>query len=92
MKDCYRRWEAEGSEQRVNDDVGSLDRVQTSYPRTMDVLQSQGMKAFEELGHATTTTGFAESSAGAVTVTNAIDSSKGERSHAGTAFLEPALK
>jgi choline dehydrogenase-like flavoprotein len=92
MKDCYRRWEAEGSEPRVNDDVGSLDRVQTSYPRTMDFLQLQWIKAFEELGHATTTTGFAKSSAGAVTVTNAIDSSKGVRSHAGTAFLEPALK
>ncbi|MCJ1314327.1 hypothetical protein MMC25_008008 [Agyrium rufum] len=58
----------------------------------MDVLQSQWMKVFEELGHATSTTGFAESSSGAVTVTNAVDSSKGERSHAGTAFLEPALK
>jgi choline dehydrogenase-like flavoprotein len=92
MKDCYQRWQAEGSEPTVNDDVGSLDRVQTSYPRTMDFLQSQWMKAFEELGHATSTTGFAKSSAGAVTVTNAIDSSKGERSHAGTAFLEPALK
>ncbi|KAJ4301555.1 hypothetical protein N0V90_003648 [Kalmusia sp. IMI 367209] len=92
MRDCYKRWQAESSGPRVNDDVGSLDRVQTSYPRTMDLLQSQWMKAFEELGHATRTTGFVESSPGAVTVTNAVDSSKGERSHAGTAFLEPALK
>ncbi|KAF2647343.1 GMC oxidoreductase [Lophiostoma macrostomum CBS 122681] len=92
MKDCYRRWQHEGSESRVNNDVGSLDRVQTSYPRTMDVLRLQWIKAFEELGHATSTTGFTESSAGAVTVTNAVDSSIGERSHAGTAFLEPALK
>lgn len=92
MRDCYRLWQAESSGPRVNDDVGSLDRVQTSYPRTIDVLQSQWMKSFEELGHATSTTGFAESSAGAVTVTNAIDASKGERSHAGTAFLEPALE
>jgi choline dehydrogenase-like flavoprotein len=92
MRDCYRRWQAENSGPRVNDDVGPIDRVQTSYPRTMDILQSQWIKTFEELGHATSTTGFAESSAGAVTVTNAIDSSKGERSHAGTSFLEPALK
>ncbi|KAJ4353179.1 uncharacterized protein N0V89_004905 [Didymosphaeria variabile] len=92
MQDCYSRWQAGSSGPRVNDDVGFLDRVQTSYPPTMDVLQLQWIKAFEELGHATSTTGFAESSAGAVTVTNAIDSSKGERSHAGTAFLEPALK
>ena len=92
MRSCYQRWQTESSGLRVDEEVGSLDRVQASYPRTMDVLQSQWMKAFEELGHATSTTGFAESSAGAVTVTNAIDSSKGERSHAGTAFLEPALR
>jgi choline dehydrogenase-like flavoprotein len=92
MKDCYRRWQAEHSGPRVNGDVGPLDRAQISYPRTMDLLQSRWIEAFEELGHPTRTTGFAESSAGAVTVTNAIDSSKGERSHAGTAFLEPALK
>ena len=92
MRDCYRRWQAENSGLKVDEDVASLGRVQTSYPRTMDFLQSQWIKVFEELGHATRTTGFAESSAGAVTVTNAIDASKGERSHAGTAFLEPALK
>ncbi|KAL1607622.1 hypothetical protein SLS60_002556 [Paraconiothyrium brasiliense] len=92
MKDCYRRWYTGSSKPGVNDDVGSLDRVQTSYPPTMDALQLQWIKAFEELGHATSTTGFSESTAGAVTITNAIDSSKGERSHAGTAFLEPALK
>jgi choline dehydrogenase-like flavoprotein len=92
MRDCYRRWQAESSERRVNDDPGSLDRVQTSYPRTMDFLQSQWKKVFEELGHATSTTGFAKSSAGAVTVTSAINSSKGERSHAGIALLEPAIK
>ncbi|KAF2031540.1 alcohol oxidase [Setomelanomma holmii] len=90
MKDCYTRWQAVSSGPRDDEDVGSLDRVQTSYPQTMDVLQSQWMKAFEDLGH--TTTGFTKSSAGAVTVTNAVDSSKAERSHAGTAFLEPALK
>lgn len=92
MRDCYRRWQNRSSGVRVNDDVGSLDRVQVSYPRTMDVLQSRWMDVFEQIGHATSTTGFTESSAGAVTVTNAVDPSKGERSHAGTAFLEPALK
>jgi len=89
MRGCYSRWQAEQSRPRVNDDV---DRVQTSYPRTMGLLQSHWLKAFEELGHSTDTSGFTESSPGAVTVTNAIDSSKGERSHAGTAFLEPALE
>ncbi|CAG5146693.1 uncharacterized protein ALTATR162_LOCUS1920 [Alternaria atra] len=92
MRDCYRRWQAEHSGSSVGDDTGSLDRVQTSYPRTLDLLQSRWMEAFEELGHSRSTAGFVESSAGAVTVTNAIDCSKGERSHAGTAFLESALK
>lgn len=88
MQDCYKRWQAESRGPAINDD---LDRVQTSFPRALDVLQSQWVKAFEELGHKTSTTGFVESSAGAVTVTNAIDSSKAERSHAATGFLEPAL-
>lgn len=89
MEDCYKRWQFESPGAKKTDD---LDRVQTSFPSALDVLQSQWIEAFEELGHATTTTGFAESSAGAVTVTNAIDASKAERSHAATAFLEPALK
>ena len=92
MRDCYRRWQAESPRPRVDEDGESLDRVQTSYPRTLDLLQSQWLKVFEELGHATGTTGFTESSAEALTVTNAVDASKGERSHAATAFLEPALK
>lgn len=89
MEDCYKRWQTESPGEKADDD---LDRVQTSFPRALDVLQSQWMKAFEELGHTSTATGFVKSSAGAVTVTNAIDASKAERSHAGTAFLEPALK
>ena len=92
MGDCYRRWQAEHTGSRLEDDVGSRDCVQASYPHTMDVLQNRWIEVFEKLGHSTSTTGFSESSAGAVTVTNAIDPSKGERSHAGTAFLEPALK
>lgn len=91
MKVCYERWQDVCSEPRAEDGE-STDRVRTSYPREMDVLQSQWAKAFEELGHKTGTSRFVESSAGAVNITNAVDSSKGERSHAGTALLEPALK
>jgi choline dehydrogenase-like flavoprotein len=87
MKECYDRWQNEGSGPR-----GKNDRVQTSFPRTLDVLQSQWIESFKELGHETYPTSFAPSSAGGVTVTNAIDSSIAERSHAATAFLEPALK
>jgi choline dehydrogenase-like flavoprotein len=82
MQDCYKRWQAESSS----------DHVRTSYSRITELLQARWTESFEELGHATSTTGFSESAAGAVTVTNAIDSSKGERSHAATAFMEPALK
>jgi choline dehydrogenase-like flavoprotein len=89
MEDCYKRWQTENPAMKVDDD---LDHVQTSFPRALDVLQSQWLEAFEELGHASGTTGFVESSAGAVTVTNAIDSSKAERSHAASAFLKPALE
>jgi choline dehydrogenase-like flavoprotein len=89
MADCYQRWQTESPVAQANDE---LDHVQTSFPRALDVLQSQWLEAFEELGHATNTTGFVGSAAGAVTVTNAIDASKAERSHAATAFLEPALR
>jgi choline dehydrogenase-like flavoprotein len=92
MEDCYRRWQSENSGPEARGDAELLDRVQTSFPRTLDTLQLQWIKAFEELGYTTCPTGFAESSEGAVTVTNAIDSSKGERSHSGTAFLESALR
>jgi choline dehydrogenase-like flavoprotein len=92
MQDYYKRWQVESSDSGVNDDMTALDHVKTSYPRNMDALQSQWVQAFEELGHPTGTTGFAESSLGAVTVTDAVDSSNGERSHAATSFLEPALR
>jgi choline dehydrogenase-like flavoprotein len=92
MKDCYSRWQAEHAGPGMDDDKLLQEGVRTSYPRNMELLQSRWVEAFEELGHPTSTTGFTESHAGAVTVTNAIDASKGERSHAGIAFLEPALK
>nr|OQO30967.1 hypothetical protein B0A51_01772 [Rachicladosporium sp. CCFEE 5018] len=89
MEDCYERWHTVTSRES---DGGSDERIRTSYPHELDELQTHWIKAFEELGHSTTATGFNESSPGAVTITNAIDASKGERSHAATAFLEPALK
>lgn len=85
MGDAYDRWWSEGSEPKG-------ERIQTSYPKSLDVLQTKWLEAFEELGYTTDTTGFVTSAVGAVTITNAIDASKGERSHAGAAFLEPALE
>jgi choline dehydrogenase-like flavoprotein len=89
MADCYKRFQVESPGAKVDD---GLDHVQTSFPNAMDVLQSQWHEAFEELGHESSPTGFIKSSAGAVTVTNAIDASKAERSHAATAYLQPALQ
>jgi choline dehydrogenase-like flavoprotein len=88
MEKCYQRWQNEGSGSKP---PGTPGHVQTSFPLTLDILQSQWLKAFEELGHETKSTGFVPSSAGALTVTNAIDSSIAERSHAGTAFMDYAL-
>ena len=91
MEDCYQRWQSVGSNPPQDDHKEFPDRVKTSYPSSMDILQTQWIKTFEELGHSEGSSGFSKSSLGAVTITNAVDSSKGERSHAGTAFLEPAL-
>ena len=91
MQDCYERWQAE--EQQGGSKVfGTEGRVKTSFPKELDMLQRTWVQAFEELSHETRKTGFQESAAGAVTVSNAIDAAKGERSHAGTAYLEPALE
>ncbi|KAH7394091.1 hypothetical protein DE146DRAFT_757568 [Phaeosphaeria sp. MPI-PUGE-AT-0046c] len=90
MLDCYKRFQNVQSG-ATNDDAASEERVQVSRPRTLDLLQEHWLKAFEELGHETGTSGFAASRVEALTIDNAIDASKGERSHGGTAFLDPAL-
>ena len=91
MQDCYKRWQAE-EPQGESKVFGTEGRVKTSFPKELDMLQRTWVQAFEELGHETRQTGFQESAAGAITVSNAIDAAKGERSHAGTAYLEPALE
>lgn len=92
MRKCYGRWQNESLGGKKNTDERPQDRVQTSFPRSLDTLQSNWIKAFEELGHETCSTGFTRSSSGAVTITNAVDTGKAERSHAGIALLDPALK
>ncbi|KAK6426152.1 hypothetical protein LTR95_016150, partial [Oleoguttula sp. CCFEE 5521] len=88
MKDCYERWHVVTDRENGG---GSEEGIRTSYPRELDELQKRWHPAFEELGHVSPATGFAESTPGAVTITNAIDATKGERSDAAAAFLEPAL-
>ena len=92
VEGCYGRWWRGDSDEGGDEGGDGLDRVRTSHPRAMDELQSLWVQAFEELGHEKCETGFVDSSAGAVNVANAIDASKGQRSHAGNAFLEPALR
>lgn len=93
MRECYERWQAEGPTAVVNDGKkGAQERVKTSFPRQLDVLQRKWLEAFEELGHETQRTKFGTSIPGALTIANALDGERGERSHAGTAFLEPALE
>ncbi|OAK95280.1 alcohol oxidase [Phaeosphaeriaceae sp. SRC1lsM3a] len=91
MRDCYERFQHVQSG-AANDDAASEERVQVSRPRTLDFLQEHWLKAFESLGHKTGTSEFCESRAAALTIDNAVDASKGERSHGGTAFLDPALQ
>jgi choline dehydrogenase-like flavoprotein len=87
MRNCYAQWQSERTGISVDEDA-----VQTSFPRNIDFLQLQWMKVFEKLGYEPSETGFVKSKAGAVTVTNAVNAVRGERSHASTAFLEPALE
>ncbi|MCO5613595.1 hypothetical protein L7F22_067872 [Adiantum nelumboides] len=83
MKDAYQRWSTLGNEE---------ERVKTSFPKQLDILQTTWLDIFKELSYSTGTSCFANSEVQAVTITNAIDSSRGERSHAGKAFLEPGLQ
>ncbi|KAF3007954.1 hypothetical protein E8E13_011314 [Curvularia kusanoi] len=83
--------QAEGLQNGSSDDREG-DRVKTSFPKELDNLQQAWLQAFEELGYETLKTGFGKSAIGAVTVSNAIDAAKGERSHAGAAYLEPSFK
>lgn len=67
--------------------------IQASYPRNMNILQSAWQDVFRSLDAFSDRDGMSGRAVGGVTTTNAIDARamRGERSHAGNSFLEPAI-
>ncbi|THV49086.1 hypothetical protein BGAL_0212g00120 [Botrytis galanthina] len=78
--------------------VGRLDEseyeegIQASYPVTLHPMQKAWTDAIQDLGYSSSKNPVEGDVLGGSTTTNAIDSCKGERSHAGVAFLEPSTK
>ncbi len=66
--------------------------IQASYPRDWNKLQTAWEEAFRALGYFHTSYGTDGQGIGGTTTTNAIDgrNGKGERSHAGKAYLQKA--
>lgn len=68
------------------------ERVQASYPVTVHPMQQAWAEAIQDLGYGSSKNPVDGDVLGGSTTTNVIDSSKGERSHAGVAFLEPSTE
>jgi propionyl-CoA synthetase len=77
-----------------NDDGAkeNSEHIQASFPTTVHVLQKAWADTFHGLGYSDLKDPVDGKIIGGSTTTNAIDSAKGERSHAGVAFLDPAMK
>lgn len=99
MKDCYSRvFEEVGMPStagQASDLVGAETSkpIKASYPRKLNQLQRAWEDVFESLGMKSKNDGSSGECFGGFTTTNAIDSrpGKGERSHAGLAYLQPVL-
>ncbi|KUJ15213.1 alcohol oxidase [Mollisia scopiformis] len=100
-EDVKRELSIEVSEWGVGDDAGKPqsqknenghEGVRASFPVTPHVLQKAWVDAIHDLGFSTSKNPLDGDLVGGSTTTNAIDSSKRERSHAGVAFLEPSTK
>ncbi|KAJ9604062.1 hypothetical protein H2200_011585 [Cladophialophora chaetospira] len=98
MKDCYRRFmqvqtSVEASAAEDVSDEHNLPRVQASYPRKTHILSQAWEDVFEGVGALCDYEGQVEVGVGGLTCINAIDGrpGKGERSHAGKAYLAPVL-
>lgn len=81
---------AEGSSPQKHDESEYGVGVQASYPATVHVMQKAWTDAIQDLGYGSSRNPVEGDVLGGSTTTNAIDSSRGERSHAGVAFLRPA--
>jgi choline dehydrogenase-like flavoprotein len=79
---------AEDGDGSRNNDVG----IQASYPVTPHVLQKAWVESIQDLGYNSSKDPLDGEVIGGSTTRNALDAKKGERSHAGIAFLEPSMK
>ena len=106
VKDCYRKFqevqiplstEKGGTRTSVTVDGGGIvglgGPIQASYPRQLNVLQRAWENVFRSLDAESHREGMSGEAIGGTTTANAIDSrpGKGERSHAGNAYLEPVI-
>jgi choline dehydrogenase-like flavoprotein len=82
----------EGKGAREHDESEYEEGVQASYPVTLYPMQKAWADAIQDLGYSSSKNPVEGDVLGGSTTTNAIDSSRGERSHAGVAFLEPSTK
>lgn len=98
IKKCYSRFYEEVRTTSSSPDSkhgategGMSKPVKASYPKEMNQLQKVWEDAFEALNAKSKADGVSGECIGGHTTTNAIDSrqGKGERSHAGNAYLQP---
>ncbi|KAF7909502.1 uncharacterized protein EAF01_003220 [Botrytis porri] len=82
----------EGENVRKHDESEYEGGIQASYPVTLHPMQKAWTDAIQDLGYSSSKNPVEGGVLGGSTTTNAIDSCKGERSHAGVAFLEPSTK
>lgn len=99
VKDCYARFHEEvrsssSSSSECSSNAGEMDNtIKASRPRELNQLQRAWEDVFEGLGMKNSSDGMSGKCFGGFTTTNAIDSrpGKGERSHAGNEYLQPAI-
>ncbi|KAM0127501.1 hypothetical protein ACHAO1_009495 [Botrytis cinerea] len=82
----------EGGHIRKHDESEYEEVIQASYPVTLHPMQKAWTDAIQDLGYSSSKNPVEGDVLGGSTTTNAIDSFRGERSHAGVAFLEPSIK
>lgn len=71
--------------------IPSSGPIQASFPLRPHPLQTAWVDTYECLDSIVKTDPIQGTAVGGLTMTNAVDASKGERSHSGVAYLRPAL-
>lgn len=72
--------------------ASQMKMARACFPITAHVLQKAWSGAIKDLGYRTSKDPIDGDTIGGSTATNAVDSSRKERSHAGVVFLEPSTK